>query len=271
MSSRKHLMLNVWRELCLTCGADDVGFVEIERSKIAEQRADILAAFPRAKTLISFVCRMNRQPVRSPARSVANLEFHHAHDRTNEVAHKIVRELERQNIRAINLAMGFPMERSKFPGKIWVVSHKPVAVAAGLGKMGIQRNVIHPKFDNFILLGTIITEAEVSRHTAPIDYNPCLDCKLCVATYPVGANGDFSFSACAAHNYREFLGGFTDWIETISENDSAIDYRQKVSNAESASMWQSLSYGANYKTAYCIAVCPAGIGSVLNYGRRSNA
>lgn len=249
------------KEICLSCGADDVGFVEIERAEIAKQRADILAAFPRAKTLISFVCKMNREPVRSPARSVANLEFHHAHDRTNEVAHKIVAELEKRNIRAINPSMGFPMEMSKFPGKIWVVSHKPVAVAAGLGQMGIHRNVIHPKFGNFILLGTIITEAKISRHTAPIEYNPCLDCKLCVAACPVGAigaSGDFSFSACMTHNYREFLGGFTDWVETIAASDSVLDYRKKVSDAESASMWQSLSYGANYKAAYCMAVCPAG-------------
>ena len=48
--------------------------------------------------------------------------------------------------------MGFPMEMDRFPGKTWVVSHKPVAVAAGLGQMGIHRNVIHPKFGNFILL-----------------------------------------------------------------------------------------------------------------------
>lgn len=249
------------REFCLACGAEDVGFVEIERAEIAEQKADILAAFPRAKTLISFVCRMNREPVRSAARSVANLEFHHAHDKTNEVAHKIVAELEKRNIRAINPSMGFPMEMSKFPGKIWVVSHKPVAVAAGLGQMGINRNVIHPVFGNFILLGTIITEAKISRTTAPIDYNPCLDCKLCVAACPVGAigaDGDFSFSACVTHNYREFLGGFTDWVETIADSDSAIDYRKKVTDAESASMWQSLSYGANYKAAYCMAVCPAG-------------
>lgn len=249
------------REFCLECGADDVGFVEIERAEIADQREDITAAFPRAKTLISFVCKMNREPVRSPARSVANLEFHHAHDRTNEVAHKIVAELEKRNIRAINPSMGFPMEMSKFPGKIWAVSHKPVAVAAGLGQMGIHRNVIHPKFGNFILLGTIITEAEISGHSAPIDYNPCLNCKLCVAACPVGAigaDGDFSFSACVTHNYREFLGGFTDWVETIAESDSALDYRKKVSDAESASMWQSLAYGANYKAAYCMAVCPAG-------------
>src|SRR6185369_546082 len=36
------------------------------------------------------------------------------------------------------------------------------------------------------------------------------------------------------------------------------DYRSRVSDAESSSMWQSLSFGANYKAAYCMAVCPAG-------------
>ena len=47
----------------------------------------------------------------------------------------------------------------RFPGKIWVVSHKPIAVAAGLGQMGVHRNVIHPRFGNFILLGTILVAA----------------------------------------------------------------------------------------------------------------
>ena len=161
----------------------------------------------------------------------------------------------------MNPAMGFPMEMDRFPGKIWVVSHKPVAVAAGLGMMGIHRNVIHPKFGNFILLGTILLDADVSEHGRPIDYNPCLECKLCVAACPVGAistEGDFNFSACYTHNYREFMGGFTDWVEQVADSRDARDYRSRVSDAESASMWQSLSFGANYKAAYCLAVCPAG-------------
>lgn len=54
------------------------------------------------------------------------------------------------------------------------------------------------------------------------------------------------------------MSGFTDWAETIAESKSAHDYRQKISASESASMWQSLSFKANYKAAYCIAVCPAG-------------
>jgi epoxyqueuosine reductase QueG len=49
-------------------------------------------------------------------------------------------------------------------GKIWVVSHKPVAVAAGLGHMGIHRNVIHPKFGNSILLGTVLVAADCPVH-----------------------------------------------------------------------------------------------------------
>ena len=54
------------------------------------------------------------------------------------------------------------------------------------------------------------------------------------------------------------MGGFTDWVEQIADSKDALDYRKKVSDTESASMWQSLSFGANYKAAYCLAVCPAG-------------
>ncbi|MEX0675891.1 MAG: 4Fe-4S binding protein [Pirellulales bacterium] len=249
------------RQLVLDAGADDVGFVEIARSELDDQRNDILRLLPRARGLVSFAVRMNREPIRSPARSVANLEFHHAGDEVNAIGHSIVAALEERGVGALNPSMGFPMEMDRFPGKVWVVSHKPVAVAAGLGQMGIHRNVIHPKFGSFILLGTILVDAEVSEYGRPIDYNPCLECKLCVAACPVGAispEGNFNFSACYTHNYREFMGGFTDWIEQVAESRSRIDYRNKVTDAESASMWQSLSYGANYKAAYCLAVCPAG-------------
>ena len=249
------------RKIVLDAGADDVGFVEIDRPVLDDQRHDILKVFPRTKSLISFVVRMNREPIRSPARSIANLEFHHAGEHVDEVGRRLVRVLERRGIAALNPAMGFPMEMHKFPDKIWTVSHKPIAVAAGLGKMGIHRNVIHQKFGNFILLGTILVDAEISEYGQPIDYNPCLQCKLCVAACPVGAispEGEFNFSACYSHNYREFMGGFTDWAEDVADSKNRFDYRRRMSDAESASMWQSLSFGANYKAAYCLAVCPAG-------------
>jgi epoxyqueuosine reductase QueG len=250
------------RQLCLDAGADDVGFVESDRPEIADQKAEIQSVFPRTKTLISVVCRMNRENVRTPARSIANLEFHHTTDETNDVARRIVSALEKIGIGAINGgAVGFPMEADRWGSKMWVISHKPVAVAAGLGQMGIHRNVIHPRFGNFILLGTVLADAKVTEYSHPIVYNPCLECKLCVAACPTGAissDGQFDFSACYTHNYREFMGGFSDWVENLADSKNAHDYRKKVSAAETVSMWQSLSFGANYKAAYCMAVCPAG-------------
>ncbi|RDI49052.1 SCP2 sterol-binding domain-containing protein [Nocardia mexicana] len=249
------------RDLALRSGADDVGFVEIERPELADERAEIDAALPGARALISFVCRLNRDSIRSPARSVANLEFHHGNDDTNDVARRIVTALERQGVRALNPSVGFPMEMDRFPDRMWVVSHKPVAVAAGLGRMGIHRNVIHPQFGNFVLLGTVVIDTEIGEYSRPIDFDPCLECKLCVSACPTGAispDGHFDFSACYTHNYREFLGGFGDWVEQVADSRSAGDYRSKVADNETASMWQSLSFGANYKAAYCMSVCPAG-------------
>jgi NAD-dependent dihydropyrimidine dehydrogenase PreA subunit len=250
------------RQLCLEAGADDVGFVEIDRPEVVEQKSEILWLLPKTRVLVSFVMRMNQGNIRTPARSIANLEFHHTTDATNEVARKIVSALERIGVRAVNGgAAGFPMEADRWGTKMWVVSHKPIAVAAGLGRMGIHRNVIHPRFGSFILLGTVLMDAEVTQYSKPVDYNPCLECKLCVAACPtgaIGADGHFNFSACYTHNYREFMGGFTDWVEKIAESTSAPDYRKKISSAETVSMWQSLSFGANYKAAYCLSVCPAG-------------
>jgi Fe-S-cluster-containing hydrogenase component 2 len=250
------------RQVARDAGADDVGLVEISRPALDDQREAIQRFFPPTRTLLSFVCRMNREPIRSPARSVANLEFHHVGDHVNAVAQTIVAALERHGIRAVNPAMGFPMETDRFnTGAIWVVSHKPVAVAAGLGHLGIHRNVIHPRFGSFILLGTVLLEADATAYDQPLAYNPCLECKLCVAACPTGAiapDGHFNFSACYTHNYREFLGGFTDWVEQVADSQDARAYRSRVTDAESASLWQSLSFGANYKAAYCLAVCPAG-------------
>lgn len=256
------------RSLALEAGADDVGFVSVDREEIASEREHIFKAFPEARTLICIVTRLNVDSVRSPQRSIGNLEFHRNYHHVNEVAAAIVSELARHKIRAVNPSAAFPMEMDNYPGRIWVIAHKPVAVAAGLGRIGIHRNVIHPEFGSFINISTVLVAGEIVSESKPLDFNPCFECKLCVAACPVGAiapDGYFNFSACFTHNYREFMGGFTDWVETIADSGSAKTLRRRVSDAEQSSMWQSLSFGANYKAAYCLAVCPAGTDLISTY------
>jgi hypothetical protein len=97
------------RQLARECGADDVGLVEISRPGLDPQRDELLRYYPWTKTLVSFVVRMAREPLRGAPRSVANLEFHRAGHEIDHIGAEIVAALEARGIRAVNPSMCFPM------------------------------------------------------------------------------------------------------------------------------------------------------------------
>ncbi|HEX6388335.1 MAG TPA: 4Fe-4S binding protein [Solirubrobacteraceae bacterium] len=251
------------RELCLEHGADDVGFVSIDDPSMVDERPYALEVMPGTKTLIGMVRRTNRDNIRSRARSVGNAEiFNTGHD-IDETNDAIVKELDALGIRAANPSTAFPMELPRYGApRVWGLQHKTVAVAAGLGHMGIHRNVIHPRFGNFIILSTVLTEARVDEYSKPIDYNPCLGCNLCVAVCPVGAikvDAEFDFLACYQHNYRQHMSGFREWVQRIAESDDGDDYPNHFGEAQTAAMYQNLaSKPIDYLSGYCLSVCPAG-------------
>jgi len=249
------------KELAEEAEADDCGIANINSPELVEEKEDILSMYPETRSLLSVVINLNRENVRCVTRSVSELEFLTGMETSDKVLKKLARVLKQKNINSIHPSAGFPMDMSKWPGKMWQVSHKTVAIAAGMGHMGHNRLVIHPEFGNFIMLGTLLIDQEVSEYDKPLDYNPCIKCKLCVSACPTGAigsDGSFAFVNCMTHNYRDRMGGFSNWVENIIKSKSVKQYRQMVSDPETVSMWQSLSYGICNKSSYCMAACPAG-------------
>ena len=261
LMSGKKLDTDRLRNICLDAGADDVGFVEIGRNEITDQKEDILAAFPRTKTLVCMAHRINRDSVRTPARQAANIEFKHVNNQLIDITRKTIDALASEGVGGIIESGLFPMNMDSWPDKLWIASLKPLAVAAGLGSMGLNRLILHPKFGGFMYMSALLIDGKMTEYSKPIEHNPCLNCKICASICPTGAianDGYFTFTSCLTHNYREKLGGFSDWVEQIIQSKSPKDYRNRVSDAETISMWQSLSFGANSKCDYCMAVCPAG-------------
>jgi epoxyqueuosine reductase QueG/putative sterol carrier protein len=249
------------KELCMEAGAHDAGFVEIDRPTIADQRKEFLDVFPHTRTVICIAYRLHRENTQTVAHSVTNLEFQQTWKDANHTARTIASRLQESGFRALNVPVGFPMEIDRWPEKMWLSTDKVNATEAGLGRMGWNRLVLHPRFGSNIVLGTILTDAELTSYSVPLAFDPCIKCKLCVAVCPVGAvaaDGRFDFVSCYTHNYRERMGGFADWIAQIVASRSLKDYRARVSDSETVSMWQNLSMGGQTRCDRCMAVCPAG-------------
>ncbi len=249
------------KKICLDAGADDVGLVDIDRDSLNKEREGILHVYPLARGIISIAVTNNRENIQSSARYVANEEFHNTSDRTSRISREILRRLNQLGIRGVVANHGWPMAMDRYPGKIWDVSHKIMAVEAGMGHMGLNRLVLHPKYGSCISLESILINGQIDQYDHPLEENPCLKCNLCAAACPTGATSKdhpFDFMACITHTYRDNSAGFNNMIEAIVTSKDMEEFRSHFDDREMGLMWQSLMFRMSYRCSYCMAVCPAG-------------
>jgi len=249
------------KKICLDAGADDVGLVDLDRDALQKEREGILHVYSLTRSIISIVVANNRENMQSPARYLANGEFHHTGDRASSISRDVLRRLNQLGIRGIVVNKDWPMAMDRYPGKIWDVSHKIMAVESGLGHMGLNRLVLHPKYGSCVQLESVLVNGVMDEYDHPLEENPCIQCNLCAAVCPTGAitkDQPFYFMACITHSYRDNYAGFNNMIEAIVTSQDMEEYRSHFDDRETGFMWQSLMFRMSYRCGYCMAVCPAG-------------
>ena len=249
------------KKICLDAGADDMGLVDLDRDALQKEREGILHVYSLTRSIISIVVANNRENMQSPARYLANEEFHHTGDRASSISRDVLRRLNQLGIRGIVVNKDWPMAMDRYPGKIWDVSHKIMAVEAGLGHMGLNRLVLHPKYGSCVQLESVLVNGVMDEYDHPLEENPCIKCNLCAAVCPTGAitkDQPFDFMACITHSYRDNYAGFNNMIEAIVTSQDMEEYRSHFDDRETCFMWQSLMFRISYRCGYCMAVCPAG-------------
>src|SRR5215212_10242133 len=105
------------RQVCLDAGVDDVAFASVDNPDLASEREHVDAALPGTQSYLSLVVKLNRDNVRSTARSVANQEFYRSGESRRGAAPRISRALEDCGGGAMIPWVCFPMEMDRFPGR----------------------------------------------------------------------------------------------------------------------------------------------------------
>jgi ferredoxin len=252
--------------------SDDAGVISIDDPAIAHERAEILYVYPHTRSLVCLIGEENKPSLQSRYLPSANGELYRTEERLWEMDRRTVKYIQSLGGEGLTTTIGWPMEvGQRWADKIWPLSHKLVAQAAGLGVIGTSRNFLHRKFGAYCLIDTVLTNLEFPAHDQPIDWNPCLECNLCVASCPtdaIKADGNFDFFACYNHTYRDSIPGFLDLVRDLGASKPRR-FRQRWTDGEIAALWQAMAFKVEYRCFNCVATCPAEIHAAFHADRRT--
>jgi len=217
------------KDLALCYGASAVGIVTKEMMAGGPPSTDISYVLPTAKTAVSFCVPLDEALINDWFSKKSQKAHFQDNIQKNAIASGISLEMSNylnqkgfpSTPLTANTAYRSDTKRGYLDEKP-LVSHRYLAVRSGVGFFGLSGNVLTRKQGAAVILGSVVTEAELIP-TEPINTsdNYCDDCRLCEASCASGyINGnervsvtmggvEFSYTRKRHHSRCDYVcGGF---------------------------------------------------------------
>ena len=230
-SKKRHEDLNqLVKDLALNAGAIDVGIVTTDTLEGGPPSTDLSYVLRGARSAVVFALPLDQEKIES---FLKKEDFSgHCLDnvRTNTLASGIALELARflemKDHAAVPIESNF-VYRKDTPRGVFdekpPISHRYLAVRAGIGQFGMSGNVIRKKEGAAIILGSVVTDALlVPTDPLPVEENYCDECRLCQSACASGlmhqdekttvtmGGVEFSYARRKSYNRCDYVcGGFT--------------------------------------------------------------
>ena len=216
------------KDALIKAGASDVGFLTARKfSELSGKITD--------STCFSGVDegkRLNPFLVMESAKTIITYVVSYKSDRFGNISsyafgkdyHIVLKEIGKVGIDILNDA-GFLGISFADTGDL---PERHLAYLSGLGVIGNNHSLIHPKWGSFVFIGYIITDCEIAPDS-PID-GTCINCGKCLEACPTGSLKSGDFSKCLSFITQKKGELAVDEEDLIRENGSiwGCDICQRV-------------------------------------------
>lgn len=179
-------MENKIKQMILSCGADVCGISNIERFSSAPTGFSPNDIFQDCKSVIAFGKALPKGLTKVESRLIYGHFNYFICNEVDRIALQGAKQIEEQfSVTAVPMPCDSPYEywdKETLTGK-GLISMKHAAALSGLGELGKNSLLLHPKYGNLLTVGVILTDLELQPDE--LCSNVCIkECTKCIDACP---------------------------------------------------------------------------------------